>query len=80
VKKMMAIDCLYHIGAFAELVPPAVCDFDLNKGDYSWVDESSQNLKSEAEYGNASQSELNYKKTSAYCREKAWIRKDLLGG
>lgn len=41
VKKMMAIDCDYHIGAFAELVAPAVCDFSLNNGHYAWVDEAS---------------------------------------
>ena len=78
--KMMSIECLYHVGAFAELVMPAVCDFELNSNMYSWVNEATQNLSADDEYGNAAQSETNYRKTTAYCREKQWLEKDLMGG
>ena len=79
-KKMMSIECLYHIGLYAEMNLPAVCDFDLLSGKYSWVNEASQNLSADSEYGKQSESEVYYKKTSAVCREKDWLDKDLLGG
>jgi hypothetical protein len=37
-------------------------------------------LSADSDYGIAAQSEVNYKKTTAYCREKQWLNKDLYGG
>ena len=77
---MMAIDCKYQVSTYEELSFPAICDFDLNSNKYSWVNELSQNLSSDSEYGTADLSEVFFKKTTAYCREKTWLEKDLLGG
>jgi hypothetical protein len=58
-KKMMSIECLYHVGLYAEMNPPAICDFELNSGKFSWVNEASQNLSSDSDYGTPELSEIN---------------------
>jgi hypothetical protein len=61
--------------------PPAICDFELRSNKYSWVNELTQNLSYDDNYAGApSQSELYKKRTTAECREKDWLEKDLLGG
>ena len=31
---------------------PAICDFDLHSNKFSWVNEATQNLSEDADYGN----------------------------
>ena len=55
------------------LTGKAVCDFDLETGDFSWIDEATQHLtSSDTEPASeliAENSELYMKRTQAMCRE-----------
>ena len=51
---IMAETCGYQAAAYGELSDENLCDFDLASDKFAWVDENTQHLKSETDYGDIS--------------------------
>ena len=79
-KQILAFSCEYHQLLTESLLGNVVCDFQLETGEFAWVNEETQHLEASGVIGLEMDSELYKKKTRGYCRESLSMKKLLLGG
>lgn len=83
IKTMKGRDCSYTVDN-GVLSGKAVCDFDLSFDKFSWIDEQTAHLTSDATEPAdeliPANSELYMKRTKAFCREYLALNQNLLAG